>query len=694
MLRSLISGVAGLRNHLVRLDVIGNNIANVNTTGFKSGRVTFKDTLSQLLQGSSRPVGDLGGINPIQLGSGMAIGSIDTLITQGGLESTGNITDLAIQGEGYFFVSDGNQEYFTRSGAFQFDGNAKLVSPTNGFAVQGRLANTAGVIGSGVAVSDIVLPFGQRSAAKATSSLSLMGNLNADSVKGSILDSSRVYGLELTGSDTDLNGLFAFGATDDIISGLVTNVSYVEVSVDGGTTTQKYYYNDDSSTLIPADSDGAFKSLDELVAFIDADFASLTVAITNGQIQFTSGAADQNLVLSSSHPSFNRALAQANDSDLDAAETSTSDVFMHKAISTDLLTDLRNSLGETLGLIATDTITINAKVGGSAVNESEQLIGVATTYDDFKDALNSAIGIVNPHGLVIDPNDGSLTINGDGGTANALTQLDVVAISATRASRSDFDQVFSLNSGDWTSTQTAVDATHQATITYYDSIGNDSTLTFTFSQDDSTSNRWFWEVSVDAPAVISSGATGVILFNEDGSLKEFAYDNSATSLQINPNNGADNPITVEIDSGTYSTLDGVTQGSSPSTLVATNQDGHPMGTLDNIAITKTGEISGMYTNGVSKVLAQLVIATFNNPSGLFKTGDNMYQQSDNSGLPIIGTAGVSVSSVVTPGALELSNVDLATEFTNMIVAQRGFQANARVITTGNEILTELVNLKR
>ena len=136
MLRSLISSVAGLRNHLVRLDVIGNNIANVNTIGFKADRITFKDTMTQILQGATKPVGDLGGINPMQIGSGSAIGSIDTIFQQGGLETTGTITDLALQGSGFFVVNDGANQFYTRAGAFRFDADGQLVTATNGFILR------------------------------------------------------------------------------------------------------------------------------------------------------------------------------------------------------------------------------------------------------------------------------------------------------------------------------------------------------------------------------------------------------------------------------------------------------------------------------------------------------------------------------------------------------------------------------
>ena len=159
MLRSLFAGVSGLRNHQFRMDVIGNNIANVNTVGFKSGRVTFKEGFAQLLQGASRPPGDQGGVNPVQVGLGSQIGSVDQLFTQGNVETTGVNTDLAMQGDAFFVVRKGAETYYTRSGNFQLDAEGRMVSPTNGFIVQGRMAQD-GILND--AITDVVLPFGQK----------------------------------------------------------------------------------------------------------------------------------------------------------------------------------------------------------------------------------------------------------------------------------------------------------------------------------------------------------------------------------------------------------------------------------------------------------------------------------------------------------------------------------------------------
>src|SRR6185312_10252155 len=169
MLRSLSSAVSGLQNQQTRMDVIGNNIANVNTTAFKAGRVTFKEGFAQLMEGASRPLDGIGGTNPEQVGLGSQVGSIDTMFTQGNLETTGNVTDLAIQGSSFFVVKKGAQAFYTRAGNFQVDANGTLVT-SDGSAVQGRGAVNGKLTDS---VGNIVLPVNQNTPASATTKISL-----------------------------------------------------------------------------------------------------------------------------------------------------------------------------------------------------------------------------------------------------------------------------------------------------------------------------------------------------------------------------------------------------------------------------------------------------------------------------------------------------------------------------------------
>ncbi len=233
---------------------------------------------------------------------------------------------------------------------------------------------------------------------------------------------------------------------------------------------------------------------------------------------------------------------------------------------------------------------------------------------------------------------------------------------------------------------------HSTSITVFDSQGGRHNLTVTFTKS-WLPNQWFWEANLGGNEVIRSGGSGVVNFNSNGSLSSFGYDNGATEMQIDPANGA-GEMQIDFLSGTVGGFDGMTGFAAESNAAARDQDGYGMGSLSNISIDPSGTITGSFTNGVTRVLAQIYIAEFNNTGGLMKVGQNQYQTSANSGTPIVGVAGQTTSSKIASGALEISNVDLAQEFTNMIVAQRGFQANARVITTSDDMLNELVSLKR
>ncbi|MCC6773801.1 MAG: flagellar hook protein FlgE [Gemmatimonadaceae bacterium] len=431
MMRSLFAGVSGLRNHQVRMDVIGNNIANVNTVAFKSGRVTFKEGFAQLLQGASRPPGDLGGTNPIQVGLGMQIGSVDMMFSQGNLETTGLATDVAIQGDSFFVVKKGTQNYYTRSGNFQLDSLGQLVSPTNGFVVQGKMAEN-GVFLPGV--QNITLPVGQKTAAKATDTTTLAGNLDA------------------------------------------------------------------------------------------------AAPIFTG------------------------------------------------------------------------------------------------TFD--------ATGRADP-----------------------------------------------LNVDSWT----------ESSITVFDSLGNQHDLKIQFWK--TAADTWSWQLDgTNLPAGFTPpNSTPQTLTFDTAGLLTTAAPTSPPVITFTPSGAAAVSVTLELGIGT---VNGITSFAGTNNAVLKDQNGYEAGQLQNFTIDRTGIITGSFTNGTNVVLAQIVLADFNNPGGLLRVGDNMYSVSGNSGGPVLGYSLQGVQSTISSGALEMSNVDLAQEFTNMIVTQRGFQANSRVITSSDEMLQELVNLKR
>ena len=405
MLRSLFSGISGLRAHQQMMDVTANNIANVNTTGYKSSQAAFQDTLSQMVNAAGAPQNGAGGTNPAQVGLGVRLASINSNFGQGAAQATGKSTDMMIQGDGFFVVKSGGESVYTRAGSFTFDANGSLTTP-NGEIVQGW-SGKDGVVNTSGSPGNIKLPIGVALAPSVTKNITLTGNLS---------------------DETPVNG---------------------------------------------------------------------------------------------------------------------------------------------------------------------------------------------------PPKDISLTVYGTNGAANTV------------------DAKF---------TKTAADPP---------GTPSPSTATWTMSLPD--------------------GSTRAIVFT-DG---KPAGDPDAS--------GADSgKITV----GGYTfDIHDLTQFSGPTEARVSNADGSGAGVLSSYTVSNTGQIVGVFSNGLKETLGQIALANFNNVNGLEKIGDSMYRSTVNSGLAQIGEAGTAGLGLITSGSLEMSNVDLAQEFTNLVIAQRGFQANSRVITTSDEILQELVNLK-
>jgi flagellar hook protein FlgE len=414
MLRSMISAASALRYHQTFMDVVGNNIANVNTTAFKSGRVTFQEMMNQVLSSGSGPAADgsRGGINPVQIGLGMMIGGVDTLFTQGALQSTGRVSDLAIQGDGFFVFQGSNQQYYSRDGNLDVATDGTLVNPTTGFHVLGWQANANGVVNTAQPLGPITIPLGQGLTAKATNQLVMGGNLDASAV---------------TGATSAFSG----------------------------------------SVLV---------------------------------------------------------------------------------------------------------------------------------YDSLGNPLN-------------------VTLN-------------------------------------------------------FQKTGNDA-----------------WNVTVSETETAITGVTitpAALTFSTSGRLT----GTTTLAMNLTLNNGAATPQAVAVD------MSMVTQLTSSSEVALTSQNGVAAGALTGFNVTAAGEVVGIYSNGLRQTVGQIALATFRNPAGLIKAGLNLYAESPNTGERSLGVPGQAGRGSVTSGALEMSNVDLATQFTDMIRAQRGFQANSRIITASDQMLQELVNMGR
>ena len=215
-----------------------------------------------------------------------------------------------------------------------------------------------------------------------------------------------------------------------------------------------------------------------------------------------------------------------------------------------------------------------------------------------------------------------------------------------------------------------------------DSQGAAHSVTMTFTK--TGNNVWSWAASGQTGIT----GSGTVTFGTDGLLSA----TTGSAIAFTPAGAAALSITPEF--GATGLTTSVTQFSTDSTIAGTSQNGYPSGDLQSISISDDGVISGMYSNGLNRTLAQIATASFNNPQGLTKVGDNMYTVSNSSGDPQVGTSGTGNRGTITAGTLEMSNVDLSQEFTNMIVAQRGFQANSKTIMTADQMLSDLVNLRR
>jgi flagellar hook protein FlgE len=721
MLRSLYASISGLRNHQTRMDVIGNNIANVNTVGYKSSRVTFEESMSQLLSGSSRPDGQSGGINPMQVGLGMNIGSIDTRLSQGNLESTGQITDLSIEGKAYFAVSDGQGTYYSRNGAFQFDAAGHMVLPTNGMILQGRMADSQGIFQPGTPIGNIRVPFNDQSPAKATTDVKFARNLDSDSgAKGSILYTQRFLH---HAQDTDL--LAAVSDSKGVELGMKEgDILTFSTDVGGAPVTSTMQVTSTSTmadlaanlqTFLRGASVGAgIGTMVEVVTL--ADDPTLRGALN---IHENNTASIENLQITSSRPISSPKITKAFSVPSTIPQFSgtlsvTTDTLRAPAkvgataATSDPLEILFDSTGKTLGLEDGDEISFRGTIGGTPANNVTNLVyatgASATTLRDLLDKIKDNFKLPGTDGTPLENSsvsmnqagsddnipDGSIVIRGMPESSFALGSVVINAGNSNSTSPSPNNFNSNMNA---TQLRAATDtAVTETSITVFDEQGAEHTATMRLTPT-SQPSEWLWDMSLGGQETITAGQKGKLSFGQDGSVGSFTYDDASSNLEFDPGNGSRN-VRINLDVGGAKDFTGLTQFRSPTTASAVAQDGYTMGRLRNISIGENGIITGAFTNGTSKDLAQILVADFTNPGGLQKVKDSVYTTSSNSGDAILGIPGSQSSSNIKPGALELSNVELAQEFTDMITTQRGYQANARVITVSDSLLEELVNLKR
>jgi len=723
MLRSLDSAVSGLKNHQVRMDIIGNNIANVNTVGFKSSRVTFEESMSQLLQGSSRPPGDQGGTNPIQVGLGMSVGSIDSKFSQGNLESTGEVTDLAIEGSAFFSVSNGMGNYYTRNGAFQLDSEGYMVLPTNGFKLQGRMAAPNGTFPPGTVIESVKIPLNEQAPAQATTSVDFGKNLDSDSAAKGTVHHSQTF-LHHSESTDLLSALRnSDGSTLNIKAGDV--LTFAATHPTTGLNTTSTFTVDQNSTLTdfmtslqtflrsPVNGLGIVTATVEVATLAEDQAAGTN---NRGAISiFGNNQNIQNLQITSNNPLSTGQVAKSFSIASTIATGAVkaqylSDFMRSPAQISDSLGEIYDGEGNILGLETGDTISVNGEVGGTAANNVPDLIyddgatGTPTTLadlvqrirDNFKlperdGTLQNNLSVsLNDPGSDDNVPDGSIVLRGIPGNDFRLENISIRAVNTNNSNPAPTDFNSNLN---FTRVQDSRDPqVFDTSITVFDESGDDHILTMTFVPTPDP-GRWRWGIDLSGDEIPLSGFQGDLMFDQDGTVASFSFDDNSTSFSFDPNNGS-NVVRTKLNVGGPGDFGGLTQFRAPTTATITSQNGFSTGSLREISIDETGVVAGIFTNGVNKPLAQVMVVDFINPGGLLRISDSVYAESPNSGNPVFAQAGRDAGSLIKPGALEISNVELASEFTSMITTQRGYQANARAITVSDSMLDELVNLKR
>ncbi len=648
MLRSLLSGVTGLKSYQSYLDVTGNNIANVNTLGYKKSSATFEDLLYQTQFAGTRANETMGGINPKQVGLGTRIGAIDTIFSQGNIESTDVNSNMAIEGNGFFVVNYGGQTYYTRAGNFVQDGYGNLVQSGNGYELQGYMYQEDASATGGAKLSDTLttvnIPMGHKLSAEATSVIAYRCNLDAGvesylpmgipdmTMQLSFLDSSTPpeaidYQVQYESGEDAANFLTIHFENPD---GTVSDITLEATGIDG-----------DTGNPVLGLTSGATISLggvDYPVTF-DADTGELSVGEGGNEQVF----------------SLYETMQFSSFSVEDSASGTTYDVLAEF-----------DEEGAVLAFWVSDgtSLTRHTMDVSYAADGSFNDIDLA----DMDPALPGSLAT-------------NLAVNMDEtGTSFTIQWLDP-GLSVTSGVYEDVATI-SQNQDSIYSTEYSI----------YDSLGNEYTLELTFKK--LGVNTWSWEASIDADIDIPiQGGSGVISFGSDGQIVdpgdlELEMDFSAAGAERET-------VTLDFLGETMGDgLGGVTQFGSAFTTKAFYQDGHSMGVLSDFQVQTDGTVVGIYDNDVTVPFYKIPLAMFNNPSGLEQAGDNVYTAGINSGnaqlvMPLEGGSGKILGQ-----SLESSNVDIVDEFVNIIKGQRGYQANARMVTTSDEVLEETINLKR
>ncbi|ECL7120306.1 flagellar hook protein FlgE [Campylobacter coli] len=845
MMRSLWSGVSGLQAHQVAMDVEGNNISNVNTTGFKYSRADFGTMFSQTVKIATAPTDGRGGSNPLQIGLGVSVSSTTRIHSQGSVQTTDKNTDVAINGDGFFMVSDdgGLTRYLTRSGDFKLDAYGNFVNNA-GFVVQGWNINWDDqTIDSSRSPQNIFIDPGMHIPAAKSTEVAIKANLNSglnigtssrnlyalDSVHGwnnktqrpedeNDTGTTQFYttsknAIEVTEKGVDAGSLFnANGTGLNLRDGQGIWVSYadakfttdkpanVNVFDPNNHTNQNgsiFWGDKDNTVNLDITLNGVniqnanIRSLDEAIAYIntftapndtrDGTGVKAVKKADGSGIEFVNDNADGttdnmkniNLTVNQANTAGERHTItwNAGNNNFTAASAknvansvwiptaanvngnaeSIQIITAHKYVYSSNPVDIGPMYNPDGGPqfqpgagnnAPTDPASLNYwnAIQGSLKNSDARTFrttedlrellqrdaryGVdydgdgSKTYD--ADDINQAVKVVvteNGNFAISNANETS-TIPANAGAGNTQVttnpknmSFNITAYSnkqGTVSTNDAFAKIFKAFDGVLTvggqikeSEQLKLSA-FSAGLEIYDSLGSKHTLEVQFVKQSTTQdggNEWQMIIRVPEPAEINTtgeGPTNIIVgtarFNNDGSLANY----TPKTINFSPNNGAAPNQQIKLSFGTSGSNDGLVSSNSASTLTGQATDGYTSGNLkpDAIRVDDKGNILGEFTNGKTFAVAKIAMASVANNSGLEEIGGNLFKVTANSGAIVVGEAGTGGRGEMKTSALEMSNVDLSRSLTELIIIQRGYQANSKTISTSDQMLQTLIQLKQ
>ena len=727
MMRSMYSAVSGLKTHQTKMDVIGNNIANVNTVAFKSSSVTFQDILYQTTSGASgaNVATGVGGVNAKQIGLGVSMASTSVSIeTAGASETTGNPFDIKLTDKNttnFFVVNDGSQNLFTRAGSFYVDGVGNLCMTSTGYMVMGwQVDETTNDIRKDTVSELRIMQEKNLTSAPEATTKAVMGGVLDENDADVQSDNGKVMNLNFYDSlGYQYTARFSVKATGE--DGKY-KVSLTSILNDDNEDIIAKYTAEEKAKLF-----GDYEEVESLYAELKP--VETTAPIAPVDATYTVNAADETITANGVTYKYNADSGEFEDVAGTAAPLTVETIFG---------TDVANAVADGSGKIAFDATAGNYTLTKPLykVNDDGTITDGTNTYtlNEAGDAfectndetvpalsLDTVFGAENVEVLTTDPTSYSLDFEDgqysiiektvvveeevdtvyseaalnegfkfqeDGTIINEKTNVVYEYVSGTEFKISGTedvvtaDVIFNMTENMQQNLGIGISEGMEANSDYEFKLGEDGQFVVTrknpnYVLEFNTATGVFKSINGDPKSVsLKLGdAIGENNFNKNGNFENISIDFTQC---LNYNNGGKS--TIGMDAGD---TDGTTG------------KGRKLGNMIGVSIDTNGKIYGSYDNGNTKLLGQIAVAQFSNASGLAKVGESCYQTTLNSGdFDGIGVEVSADGSSMTTGELEMSNVDLSTEFTQMITTQRGFQANSRVITTSDTLLEELVNLKR